>query len=406
VVLTSVAGPLILLQQQIITPALFTADQFLKVYLMIMLGGLATLGGPALGAWIVGAMPEWLGAFGEIDPNVQSLVFAVLLVFFVLVAKRGLLGSLQHWLLRPEPLANAVDPVGDSSVAGEDVEQPVEAPRGAAAIDAVLGGSGSRALHDEVILEVKGLSHAYGANKVLDGVDLEIRAGEVRGLIGPNGSGKTTTLNCVSGFVSPTRASVLFLGKEMSGRRFDQVAGQGLVRTFQQPEVFGDFSARDTIELVLRATGAAGCGKSFNTLMPDDADYYLRLCMLDDVADQPSSSLPYGHARLLGVAAALATRPRLLMLDEPAAGLGSLDRVRLAQVIREARELDVAIVLVDHDMSFLLPLCDRLTVLDYGRKIAEGEPHSVCRDQEVVAAYLGTGFAERHSLELSEENNG
>lgn len=397
--LTALAGPLILLQQQVITPSMFSTGQFLNVYLMIMVGGLGTIAGPAVGAWIVQALPEWLSSFGAMSPTAQHLMYAALLVVFVLAARRGVLGFIRERLLGSPELIQS--PAARDTEDGQTAVTLPEVLRGKDAIDEALAHVAGD-ISGEVILKVNGLSHAYGANKVLDDVEFDVRAGEVRGLIGPNGSGKTTTLNCVSGFVRPSAGDISFRHQQIYGRRFDAIAGTGLVRTFQQPELFDIFTARQTIELALQSTGALGCGKTMNNALPADPDYYLRLCLLTEVADRPSADLPYGHARLVGVAAALATRPYLLMLDEPAAGLGALDRIRLTSVIREARRSGVAVMIVDHDMSFLLPLCDRLTVLDYGKKIAEGEPRTVCRDPHVIAAYLGTGFAERHSQEQPE----
>jgi ABC-type branched-subunit amino acid transport system ATPase component len=261
----------------------------------------------------------------------------------------------------------------------------------------ILGVSVPRELSANVVLATTGLSHHFGANRVLNELDFDLRDGEIRGLIGPNGSGKTTMLNCVSGFMRPAGGRVEFRGRDIAGRRFDKVSSLGLVRTFQQPEVFASFTPRQTCEMVLSSVGALGGGQVVNHKLPDDARYYLDLCALGDVADQSSAALPYGQTRLLGVAAALARRPFVLMLDEPAAGLGQQDRARLGEVILQAREAGVSVVIVDHDMSFLLPLCDRLTVFDYGVKLAEGDPLQVCRDPRVITAYLGLEFAERHA---------
>jgi ABC-type branched-subunit amino acid transport system ATPase component len=250
-------------------------------------------------------------------------------------------------------------------------------------------------LAGEPVLTVSGLTHSFGANRVLDDLSFDVRPGEIRGLIGPNGSGKTTTLNCISGFLRPDGGQIVFRDESLTGRRVEKISGLGLVRTFQQPELFESYSPRETCELVLSSVGALGGGRGFNDKLPAEVDYYLELCSLTGVADERPSSLSYGQTRLLGVAAALARRPYLLMLDEPAAGLGQGDRQRLAEVLLKSRDVGVTIIIVDHDMSFLLPLCHRLTVLDYGRMICEGHPRTVCDDEEVIAAYLGSGFAAR-----------
>ena len=402
--LTGLAGPLLLVQQQVITPDLFTSDQFLNVYLMIMLGGMATISGPVAGAWVVQLLPQWISAFAAISPNLQQLIYGILLVFFVLGARQGVIGQISisyHKLLarrddraRREIEAAAVTalPVTASDPATEEPGAARGVPRGD-----VLATLDPRPLSAEVVLATTGLSHHFGANQVLSDLDFDLRAGEIRGLIGPNGSGKTTMLNCVSGYLRPAGGKITYQGCDVAGHRFDKVSSLGLVRTFQQPEIFASFTPRQACEMVLSSVGALGGGRVANTGLPGDADYYLELCGLTELADASSTGLPYGQTRLLGIAMALARRPRVLMLDEPAAGLASHDRAKLGEVILAAREAGVSVVLVDHDMSFLLPLCDRLTVLDYGEKLAEGDPRTVCRTPQVIAAYLGSEFAQRHS---------
>lgn len=246
------------------------------------------------------------------------------------------------------------------------------------------------------LLRTEEIMKAYGGVQALAGATISVEEGTIAGLIGPNGSGKTTMLNCVSGYLRPARGRVTYRGRDIAGRRLDKVSSLGLVRTFQQPEVFASFTPRQACEMVLSSIGALGGGQVVNAKLPGDARYYLELCGLAEVADASSTALPYGQTRLLGIATALARRPHVLMLDEPAAGLGQQDRAKLGEVILAAREAGVSVVIVDHDMSFLLPLCDRLTVFDYGEKLAEGDPRTVCRDPRVIAAYLGSEFAERH----------
>jgi branched-chain amino acid transport system permease protein len=422
--LTGLAGPLLLVQQQVITPDLFSSQEFLSVYLMIMLGGIATISGPVVGAWVVELLPQWISGFTSISPNVQQLMYGILLVFFVLVAKQGVIGEISagyRKLLarrgrgRAGPVATGSAAASGAAAGGVAALAGTARDAGAADEQGTIGASGTgkasgtrsaretalaaldpRELSAEVVLATTGLSHHFGANQVLSDLDFDLRAGEIRGLIGPNGSGKTTMLNCVSGYLRPASGRVTYRARDVAGRRLDKVSSLGLVRTFQQPEVFASFTPRQSCEMVVSSIGALGGGKVVNERLPGDAGYYLELCGLGEVADTSSTALPYGQTRLLGIAMALARRPNVLMVDEPAAGLGQQDRAKLGEVILAAREAGVSIVIVDHDMSFLLPLCDRLTVLDYGEKLAEGDPRTVCRDPRVIAAYLGSEFAERH----------
>jgi branched-chain amino acid transport system permease protein len=382
---TGLAGPLILLQQRV----------------------MGTIAGPAVGGWIVQLLPQWISTFAEISPNAQQLLYGILLLFFVLLARRGVVGqaALVYRLLLQRYLATAA---AREAAAGADGGRGSTADEAAdvrtfAGVTSETGGlrsmpvlaSSFDELAGEPVLTVSGLTHSFGANRVLDDLSFDVRPGEIRGLIGPNGSGKTTTLNCISGFLRPDGGQIVFRDESLTGRRVEKISGLGLVRTFQQPELFESYSPRETCELVLSSVGALGGGRGFNDKLPAEVDYYLELCSLTGVADERPSSLSYGQTRLLGVAAALARRPYLLMLDEPAAGLGQGDRQRLAEVLLKSRDVGVTIIIVDHDMSFLLPLCHRLTVLDYGRMICEGHPRTVCDDEEVIAAYLGSGFAAR-----------
>ncbi|MFC6236336.1 branched-chain amino acid ABC transporter ATP-binding protein/permease [Longivirga aurantiaca] len=397
---TGLAGPLILLQQRVITPGLFSTDVFLSVYLMIMLGGIATIAGPAVGAWVVQGLPEWIGSVAGIGPNAQRLLYGLLLLFFVLVARNGVMGQLSilyRTRILGVPALSSIRTTRDRAPRLRDAPALPRADQPAAP---VLVG---KDLPEEIVLDVRNLSHSFGANLVLDDLSFELRRGEIRGLIGPNGSGKTTTLNLISGFIPSNSGQVLFRGSSIGGRRLEKVSGMGLVRTFQQPEVFRTFTARQTCAMVMNSLGSLGGGRTFNPDLPDDPEFYLELCALTEVADELPGNLSYGHTRLLGVAAALARRPHVLLLDEPAAGLSTVDRGRLANAILGARDGGVSVVIVDHDMSFLLPLCHRLTVLDYGRKIAEGAPDAVTVNPEVIAAYLGSGFAQKYADERRTE---
>jgi ABC-type branched-subunit amino acid transport system ATPase component/ABC-type branched-subunit amino acid transport system permease subunit len=383
-VIVGVAGALLLVQQQAITPSLFTAFQFIPIYLAMVVGGLTVIAGPALGAWLAQFLPLWIGSE---DPNISLLIYGLILVAAMLFLPKGLLGTIAAWVGR-DPKTQPVPPPPEEEVGPTATEPPAVAPM-----------AQRRELSPEVVLEVSGLKRWFGANRALDGVDIEVREGEIRGVIGPNGSGKTTLLNCVSGFLATTEGSIEYRGERIDGARPDRLARLGLVRTFQEPEVFESFSVGETCELICRT---AARRQNLNDALPATAAELLEACGLSDVAAAPVAILPYGQLRLLGVAAAIACRPHLLLLDEPAAGLAPNDAAALRNVILQARDRGVTVVVIDHDMSFLLPLCDRVTVLDGGCKLAEGEPDAVADDPSVIAAYLGERFATERAAALAE----
>lgn len=372
-VIVGVAGALLLVQQQAVTPDLFNALQFIPIYLAIMIGGVALIAGGAVGAWIAQFLPLWIGSD---DANISLLIYGAVLVAAMLFLPKGIVGAIQAWAAR-DP-SRAPPPAPPAPHAAEP--RPTRAPR--------VAPSGPP------VVEVTGLKRWFGANRALDGVDLSVCAGEIRGVIGPNGSGKTTLLNCVSGFLPPTAGEVLYRGERVDGRSPDRLARLGLVRTFQEPEVFSSFTVHEMCELVTHTARSRG---GANERLPDEAGSVLSWCGLEEAAELPVADLPYGQLRLLGVAAALACRPYVLLLDEPGAGLAPPDSAALRELILAASEREVTVVVVDHDMSFLLPICDRLTVLDGGTKLAEGTPDEIADDPAVIAAYLGESFAKRRA---------
>lgn len=390
--IVGIAGALLLVNQQAITPGLFSSFQFIPIYLALMVGGYTVLAGPPLGAWIAQFLPVWIGSA---DPNVSLLIYGIVLVAAMLVLPKGIMGTLWDWVMKasspPVPRVAATVPVQQA-----EPQLVTSAPTRAGERGDLVPGEASP--NRDVVLEARGIRRWFGANKALDGVDFEVRDSEIRGLIGPNGSGKTTLLNCISGFLPLTDGSVSYRGQQVTGRSPDAVARLGMVRTFQSPHVFASFTVREMCAVV---SGLAQSPSDLGNTAVDETDAILRSCGLTEVADVPVAVLPYGQARLLGVAAAIARRPRLILLDEPAAGLAAGETERLCNVILDARKAGVSAVVVDHDMSFLLRICDSVTVLDGGKRLVEGRPDEITSDASVIAAYLGESFVQRHSREAA-----
>ncbi|NLV55024.1 MAG: ABC transporter ATP-binding protein [Acidimicrobiales bacterium] len=243
------------------------------------------------------------------------------------------------------------------------------------------------------VLEVRGLTVRYGGVVAVDGVDLTVGDGEIVGLIGPNGAGKTSWIDAVTGFHRPAGGSVRFAGSDVTDASPHARARAGFVRTFQRLDLFEDLTVRQN--LLVGASTPTWRDTLLDALWPrhhdeEGVDEALALLGLDDVAERNPAELSNGQRHLVALGRALAARPRLVLLDEPAAGLDEAESAALGLLLHDVRERGTAILLVDHDMALVLGVCDRVAVLDLGRCIATGRPADVRANPEVVAAYLGT----------------
>lgn len=230
-------------------------------------------------------------------------------------------------------------------------------------------------------LEVRDVSVRFGGRLALDGVDLSAEPGSITGLIGPNGAGKTTLFNVICGLQSPLRGAVSIAGRDVTRLAPFKRARHGLARTFQRLELFGLLTVRENVRLAAHVAGAAD---------PDRrADGLLARLAISELAHVRCDRLPTGQARVIELARALATQPKVLLLDEPASGQNERETAVFAQVLREVAGDGVAVILVEHDIQLVMDVCARIHVLDLGRVIAVGTPGEVQRDATVLAAYLG-----------------
>jgi branched-chain amino acid transport system ATP-binding protein len=233
-------------------------------------------------------------------------------------------------------------------------------------------------------LQVRQAKVHFDGVRAVDGVDLHLWQQEVLGLIGPNGAGKSTLLNALSGHERMSGGSVLVAGREVTGRRPHQIARLGLARTFQSVRLFGRLTVRENVEL-----GPVGLGVRRKEAR-QRADELIELFGLRDRADQFAEALPQGAERRVGIARALAMRPKLLLMDEPAAGLSEPERDELVTIIDRIRsEFACAVLLIEHDMRMVMKICDRVQVINQGRTISVGNPAHVRSDPAVIEAYLG-----------------
>jgi len=363
-------GTLFAHQQNYISPDNFQFFSSVFFLLAVLFGGAATMFGPVIGAAVLMLLPEMLHDFDKY----RLIVYGVLILVTLYFLPRGVVGLIDH--LRPRR-RKAVVPV------------PRVAKEMAADLPPTAGAS----------LEINGISHAFGGLQALNDVSLEIAVGSVHALIGPNGAGKTTLINIISGVYAADAGSMHLDGTRLQSDSLHAAASRGIVRTFQTLKLFGNMTVLEHVVIGMARHSRAHLGHMLVRSGRDrreratqlaEAHALLGLLGIAQLAEVPASELAYGHRRLVEIARALAVRPRILLLDEPAAGLVAEEIAALAAVIRRLKGIGMTILLVEHHMELVLNVSDRVTVLDHGGVIADGPPSKVCREEKVIAAYLGS----------------
>lgn len=253
----------------------------------------------------------------------------------------------------------------------------------------------------KIILSCKDVGIRFGGLQAVQHFNLTIQQGELIGLIGPNGAGKTTIFNMITGVYTPTEGDIQLLGKSINGQHPDQIVKQGIARTFQNIRLFNHLTVLENLKVASNKdmhysilSGMFRIGKYWKEeqAATEKALQILDVFDMTKYAYQMASSLPYGAQRKLEIARAMATDPQLLLLDEPAAGMNPTETDELMDTIMLIRnEFGITTLLIEHDMRLVLGICERLTVLDYGRILAEGNPHTIINDAKVIEAYLGKG---------------
>lgn len=250
------------------------------------------------------------------------------------------------------------------------------------------------------MLKLENLTIRFGGLTAVDNVTTHVKKGEIFGLVGPNGAGKTTTFNMISGYYAPTSGKVIFDGQEIQGRPQYEINYQGIARTYQNINLFNKLTVLENCMIGCHPRMKANLFDAiFNTKRKRKEDEAARekcrkilaFMELADKEDHLAKNLAYGEQRRLEIARALVSDPKLLLLDEPAAGMNSSEKVELTEMIRKIRDMGITILLVEHNMKLVMSVCDRICVLNFGKKLAEGTPEYIQNDQNVINAYLGGG---------------
>jgi len=365
------AGGLFASLQTYITPDAFTFDLSVLFFIAILIGGRGSILGPLIGTIVLTLLPEFAAPLAAWS----TFLYAALLLAVVLAAPGGIAALLDRESRKPLPASRTIEPQPELLRRFlPEPERPAE-------------------------LTLDGLALSFGGVRAVDGVNLAVKSGQIHGLIGPNGSGKTTTLNIISGYYRQDAGQIHLAGKILPPGASDTRCRLGIARTFQTPRIVGEASVLDNVMLGATLAAKSGFGAALLSLpasRQDEADARerglaaLSAVGIDGLARVRADRLQHSELRFLEIARALMSRPAFLLLDEPAAGLSGEEIARLAELVTAVSQRGVGVLLVEHHTDLIFDICQHVTVLNLGRVLAAGTPEDIRAHKEVVSAYLGS----------------
>lgn len=369
-----VAGSLYASYSEFISPDTFGFYLTIFILLTVVIGGTGTLSGPAIGVTVVMIIPEFFNA----SPDLKQIVFGGLLIILTQVMPDGIVGKIKKHFGAIEDNRHIENLSDRMPISFEKYKVSADGP--------------------ENILEVKNLTRRFGGLTAVGNLDFEIKRGTVHSLIGPNGAGKTTTVNMITGIDKPSEGSAILIGEDITGMEPFVSVKRGIARTYQHVRLFKDLRVIDNVAMggrIYYTYSMAGAIFHSRKKRQEEKEAYLeaydclRLMGLDSKSNFAPGSLSAGQQKLLEIARALCERPKLMVLDEPCAGLNETEVAELSEIIKKIRDVGITVLMIEHHMSIVMGISDYITVIDYGKKIAEGTPAEVSVDPLVRKAYLG-----------------